>query len=1097
MEDVSTPAPEVVDGDQSLREPVNSIVLPEIAETPPNNRWQESAVPIHYASPGNVAYAINSLADDSGVARAQAGAGEVTISGSDKEAADLIAKLDVPTRQGLIESRVQPSAPDSSRSYADRNGNAFVSRYAYQVVPAGQPSAPETSSASADWSRTALIDPATGLPVAPEPEQAPAGGTQVQLQTRTFDVDSDRLSRALRVTSTPAPSRTGDESSNDGLLTFGVPATAAGTGGGGGGGRGQFVVPRVSVTGSSGTRSFAGGDIAGSLEVSGAVTENDSSLGLDVTQISPDQQEIEKVPQPTVAYRSPGFSLLGPANDSFAGTEGVPNKPDAAAELPLNSVAAVAPPEVKVRAKFAEISENDSRYFVWSDASQAGIPEGTIARGSEVVLGEKLTATSDNGGVPVLGDLPSAGKLFKSDDRKVAQEAERLARTGGDQFSDEKKYGLSAGGMYKIGQPASNSLKGRTSVSAASNYDAFYAGMVGRSVVTNSSQVISSLETTGRDVARVGLPLMVMETPEYKSYASNWFELEQIYRGKKESFEELSDLNGQELRNAIPNIQPDPTLTELINELKAADQRYEVLSKDYSSRRPEIERIDSQRTQLNAKIDSRVADIMKGLENQVATAKTDLDNLVATTSEARRQTLQDLAVRKPSTNAPIPQPEILTRENNFSTFSLNVSDVSFKLAAASLEQGKMPDSASIRSEEFINAFDYHDPEAPAGSPIAFAWERTRYPFAHNRDLLRFSIKTAAAGRQAGRPLNIVLLLDNSGSMERADRVQIIRQALQVLASQLQPQDRLSVITFARTPRLVADGISGDQAREAIEQVAGLTPEGGTNLEDAMTLAYEAALRHYLASGINRVVILTDGAANLGEVAPEALKQKVEANRKQGIALDCFGIGWEGYNDDLLEVLSRNGDGRYGFINTPEEAATDFAGQLAGALKVAASDVKVQVEFNPSRVTSYRQIGYAKHQLTKEQFRDNTVDAAEIAAQEAGNALYTVEVNPGGSGAIGTVRVRYKVPGTSEYRELAWDVPYTGNAVSLDQASPAMRLAATASAFSEWLAVNPYAGEVSLDALLGYLNGVPEAFGADPRPTKLAWMIRQAKSITGN
>jgi Mg-chelatase subunit ChlD/type II secretory pathway pseudopilin PulG len=453
-------------------------------------------------------------------------------------------------------------------------------------------------------------------------------------------------------------------------------------------------------------------------------------------------------------------------------------------------------------------------------------------------------------------------------------------------------------------------------------------------------------------------------------------------------------------------------------------------------------------------------------------------------------------VRTPSTNAPIPQPEIQTSENAFSTFSLNVSDVSFKLAAASLEKGQMPDPGSVRSEEFINAFDYRDPEPPAGVPVAFAWERVRYPFAHNRDLLRFSLKTAAAGRQAGRPLNIVLLLDNSGSMERADRVSIIHEALLVLAAQLQSQDKLSVITFARTARLVADGISGDRAGEVAEQVSGLTPQGGTNLEEAMNLAYQTAAKHYLANGINRVVLLTDGAANLGNVEPESLKRKVEAQRKQGIALDCYGIGWEGFNDDLLEVLSRNGDGRYGFINSPEEAATEFAGQLAGALKVAASDVKVQVEFNPKRATAYRQIGYAKHQLTKEQFRDNTVDAAEIAAQEAGNALYTVEVNPAGEGPLCTVRVRYKIPGTTDYREQAWDVPYTGNALSLEQSSPAMRLAASASAFAEWLVASPFAGEVTPDRLLNQLAGVPEIYGADARPKKLEWMIRQAKSLEG-
>jgi autotransporter-associated beta strand protein len=461
-----------------------------------------------------------------------------------------------------------------------------------------------------------------------------------------------------------------------------------------------------------------------------------------------------------------------------------------------------------------------------------------------------------------------------------------------------------------------------------------------------------------------------------------------------------------------------------------------------------------------------------------------------------KQLEEDRPVQKTSLPTPIPQPEILTRENNFSTFSLNVSDVSFKLAAASLENGRLPDVASIRSEEFINAFDYRDPEATAGKPVAFTSERARDPFAQNRDLLRFSIKTAAAGRAADRPLNLVLLLDTSGSMERADRVAIIREAMRLLATQLHPQDTISVVTFARTARLWADGVAGDKAGETLSQVGGITPEGGTNLEEAMRLAYETARRHYLASGINRVVLLTDGAANLGNVDAAALKQKVEAQRKQGIALDCFGIGWEDFNDDMLAELSGNGDGRYAFINSPEEAGTEFAAKLAGALQVAAQDVKVQVEFNPQRVVSWRQIGYAKHQLTKEQFRDNTVLAAEIAAQEAGNALYTVETIPDGVGPVATVYVRYKIPGTEEVQEHSWEVPYAGNAPALEQSSPAMRLAATAGAFSEWLAASPFAQEVSPDELLKNLSGVPEIYGADTRPKKLEWMIRQAKSLSG-
>jgi Mg-chelatase subunit ChlD len=484
--------------------------------------------------------------------------------------------------------------------------------------------------------------------------------------------------------------------------------------------------------------------------------------------------------------------------------------------------------------------------------------------------------------------------------------------------------------------------------------------------------------------------------------------------------------------------------------------------------------------------------IVKQFQPKAQELQSELDKLGRKLAEVQK----DAPMPRTNSGSPIPQPEIASSDNPFSTFSLNVSDVSFKLAQASLEKGVMPDPAGIRSEEFINAFDYRDPEPAPGAPFAFAFDRTQYPFAQNRDLLRFSLKTASQGRQPGRPLNLVLLLDNSGSMERADRQQIIHEALRVLAAQLQPQDKFSVVTFARTAQLRVDGVAGDQAAQTTEQLSGLTPEGGTNLEDAMNLAYQTARKYYSESGINRVVLLTDGAANLGDVNPESLKQKVEAQRKQGIALDCFGIGWEGFNDDLLEVLSRNGDGRYGFVNTPEQAATEFAGQLAGALQIAASDVKVQVEFNPARISAYRQIGYAKHQLTKEQFRDNTVDAAEIGAAESGNALYVAEVKPNGTGPLATVRVRYKVPGTQEYKEHEWAVPYNGNAGPLDQATPAMRLAATASAFSEWLAGSPFAGDVRPNLLLPYLNGVADVYGADARPKKLEWMIRTAQSLGG-
>ena len=476
--------------------------------------------------------------------------------------------------------------------------------------------------------------------------------------------------------------------------------------------------------------------------------------------------------------------------------------------------------------------------------------------------------------------------------------------------------------------------------------------------------------------------------------------------------------------------------------------------------------------------------------------KAEVERLSRAAKAASKQA--DVAPPKPAAPAPIPQPEVQTSDNAFSTFSLNVSDVSFKLAAASLEKGVMPEPATVRSEEFINAFDYRDPEPPPGVPVAFAWERARYPFAQNRDLLRFSVKTAAAGPPAGpaaepRAAARQLRLDGA-RRPRAHHPRGVARAGRAAAAAGQAQRG-----HLRAHAAVVGGRRARQPgrRKSPRQVGGLTPQGGTNLEDAMNLAYQTALRHYLANGINRVVLLTDGAANLGNVEPESLKQKVEAHRKQGIALDCFGIGWEGYNDDLLEVLSRNGDGRYGFVNTPEEAATEFAGQLAGALQVAASDVKVQVEFNPARVTAYRQIGYAKHQLTKEQFRDNTVDAAEIGAAESGNALYVVEVNPRGEGPLATVRVRYKVPGTSGLPRAgvgrAVHRQRRGAGAGQPRDAPGRhreRLLRMARLESR----TPPRSRPTVCS--DTCSGVPEVYGADARPKKLEWMIRQAKSIAG-
>ncbi len=296
--------------------------------------------------------------------------------------------------------------------------------------------------------------------------------------------------------------------------------------------------------------------------------------------------------------------------------------------------------------------------------------------------------------------------------------------------------------------------------------------------------------------------------------------------------------------------------------------------------------------------------------------------------------------------------EQLAQHEPFSTFSLHVSDVSFKLARAALAEGEWPAADQVRSEEFVNAFDYGDPLPSETEKVACYLEQCVHPFLQQRNLLRVSIRTAAAGRSSNTPLRLTLLLDNSGSMERPDRQQTVRRAFRLLAQQLQPTDQVTLISFARQPRLLVDQVSGAQADQLVQLVDNLPSEGGTNLEAALQLAFEKAQEQQLDGAQNRIILLTDGAVNLGDANPERLAQMITAMREAGIAFDAAGISAAGLNDEILEALTRQGDGRYYLLDSPEVADDGFARQIAGALRPSAKNVKVQVEFNPKRVGRY-------------------------------------------------------------------------------------------------------------------------------------------------
>ncbi|MDA0812242.1 MAG: von Willebrand factor type A domain-containing protein, partial [Verrucomicrobia bacterium] len=442
--------------------------------------------------------------------------------------------------------------------------------------------------------------------------------------------------------------------------------------------------------------------------------------------------------------------------------------------------------------------------------------------------------------------------------------------------------------------------------------------------------------------------------------------------------------------------------------------------------------------------------------------------------------------------APVTTTEELASSNAFSTFSLNVSDVAFKLAQSALTKGEWPEPEKMRVEEFVNALDYGDPAPAVGEKVTCRTEQCAHPFMQQRNLLRIAMRTAAVGREGGQPLRLTILLDNSGSMQREDREASVRRAMEVLAAQLQQNDQVSLIGFARTPRLLADRVSGSDGAKLLAAVDDAPSEGGTNLEEAMRLAAEVAQRQYADGAVNRIVLMTDGAANLGNADPEQLATRVVELRQVGIAFDACGVGAKGLNDEVLEALTRKGDGRYYFLDAPEQADSGFASQLAGALRPAAKNVKVQVVFNPERVGAYRLIGYEKHRLKKEDFRNDAVDAAEMAAEETGVAVYQIEPMADGSGDVGEVRVRFQDVASGRMIEHSWIIPYEENAPTIDGAAPSVQLAGVAAMVGEYLRGGPDASNVDLDVLSSLAPGLRSAYGDNVRVNQLIGMIRDAQ-----
>ncbi|MBP5957849.1 VWA domain-containing protein [Pseudomonas anatoliensis] len=413
-------------------------------------------------------------------------------------------------------------------------------------------------------------------------------------------------------------------------------------------------------------------------------------------------------------------------------------------------------------------------------------------------------------------------------------------------------------------------------------------------------------------------------------------------------------------------------------------------------------------------------------------------------------------------------------ETPVSTFSADVDTGAYANVRRLLNQGRLPPEGAVRLEEMVNYFPYDYALPSDGSPFGVTTELAVSPWNPHTRLLRIGIKASDRAVAQLAPANLVFLVDVSGSMDRREGLPMVKSTLKLLVDQLRDQDRVSLVVYAGESRVVLEPTSGREKakiRTAIEQ---LTAGGSTAGASGIELAYQMAQQGFIAKGINRILLATDGDFNVGVSDFDSLKQMAVDKRKTGISLTTLGFGVDNYNEHLMEQLADAGDGNYAYIDNLREARKVLVDQLGSTLTVVAKNVKLQVEFNPAQVSEYRLLGYENRALKREDFSNDKVDAGEIGAGHTVTALY--EIVPAGekgwleplrygkssaavsekNGELAMLRVRYQQPEGG--KSLLIERPIANQVVP---ASEDLRFAAAVAAFSQQLKDGRYTGDFNL------------------------------------
>ena len=401
-------------------------------------------------------------------------------------------------------------------------------------------------------------------------------------------------------------------------------------------------------------------------------------------------------------------------------------------------------------------------------------------------------------------------------------------------------------------------------------------------------------------------------------------------------------------------------------------------------------------------------------------------------------------------------PFIETRRDRLSTFAADIDDASYVVTRSYIERGHVPPRNAIRAEEFINHFDYGY-EPPAREPFEIYAEGAPSRFGDDNEyLLRIGIKGREVCDRQRKPANLVFVVDVSGSMGRENRLGMVKDALRMLVDELRPDDRVGIVCFeSRGHVVLRQTWAGERDKIKIRRgIDKLRSGGSTNAEDGLRLGMQMAREMYHPNKTNRVIMLSDGVANTGATHHATLLELITEFIDMGITLSTVGVGMGNFNDVLLEKLGDKGNGHYAYVDNLDEARRIFVESLTSTLQVIARDVKIQIEFDPRTVASYRLIGYENRGMPDHKFRDDAEDGGEIGSGHSVTALYEFTYHRRAEGRdIGTVRVRYKDPRREDCEEVAevrGEITADFFNRTFDEASAGFRLAAAAAEFAEIL-----------------------------------------------